>query len=98
MVIGALAALVAWSTGQLFTDEPSQGAIVNVFEKHENGALITMLIMIAGAALRIFLVAKKREETNLKWAVFGLYLLGFIAVTFTGYMGGTMVYNFILGI
>lgn len=98
MVIGALAALVAWSTGQLFTDEPSQGAIVKVFEKHETGAFITMLIMIAGAALRIYLVAKKKEETNLKWAVFSLYMLGFIAVTFTGYMGGTMVYNFMLGI
>ena len=98
MVIGALAALVAWSTGQLFTDDPSQGAIVKVFEKHETGALITMLIMLAGAALRIYLVAKKEEETNLKWAVFGIYLLGFIAVTYTGYMGGTMVYNFMLGI
>jgi uncharacterized membrane protein len=98
MVLGALSALAAWSTGQLFTNEPAQGEIVKVFEKHETGALITMIIMLTGAALRIFLVMKKKDETNLKWLVFGLYLLGFAAVTFTGFMGGTMVYNYMMGI
>ena len=43
MILGALAAIAAWSTGQLFTSEPSQGEIVRVFEKHETGALITMI-------------------------------------------------------
>ena len=40
MVLGALAAIAAWTTGQLFTDEPSQGEIAKVFERHETGALI----------------------------------------------------------
>jgi uncharacterized membrane protein len=90
MVTGTLAAVAAWSTGQLFTTEPQQGAIVEVFEKHETGALLTMIIMLIGSAFRLWLVAKKREESNLKWVSFGLYFIGFCAVTFTGYMGGTM--------
>jgi uncharacterized membrane protein len=98
MVIGALAAAAAWSTGQLFTNEPVQGAILDVFEKHETGALVTMIIMIVGAILRIYLVLKKKDETNLKWLVFGLYLLAFGAVTFTGFMGGTMVYNYMMSL
>jgi Predicted membrane protein (DUF2231). len=98
MVLGTLAAIAAWSTGQLFTNEPSQGEIVRVFEKHETGALITMILMIIGSAFRIWLVMQKKEETQLKWIAFGFYLLGFAAVTFTGFMGGTMVYNFMIGL
>lgn len=98
MVPGALAAIAAWTSGQLFTDEPTQGEIVKVFERHENGALITMILMILGASLRIWLVIKKREETQLKWVVFVLYFLAFAAVSYTGFNGGRMVYDFMLGL
>jgi uncharacterized membrane protein len=98
MVLGALAAIVAWTTGQLFTSEPAQGEIVRVFEKHETGALTTMILMIIGSAFRIWLVLQKKEETQLKWVAFGFYFLAFAAVTFTGFMGGTMVYNYMMPI
>ena len=98
MILGALSAVAAWSTGQLFTNEPTQGAIVEIFENHETAALITMLLMITGALFRIYLVVKKKEETPLKWIAFGIYCLAFAAVTFTGYMGGTMVYNYMMSL
>ena len=98
MVTGALAAIAAWATGQLFTFEPAQGAIVEIFEKHETGALITMILIVTGAAFRIWLVIKKKEETSLKWIAFVFYFLAFAAVTFTGLMGGTMVYNFMMAL
>jgi uncharacterized membrane protein len=98
MVLGALATIVAWTTGQLFTNEPAQGEIVRVFGKHETGALITMILMIIGTTFRIWLVLKKKEETQLKWVAFGFYLLAFAAVTFTGFMGGTMVYNYMMSL
>jgi uncharacterized membrane protein len=98
MVLGALAAIAAWSTGQLFTDEPTQGEILTVFGKHETGALVTMILMIIGSVFRIWLVVKKKDETQLKWVAFGFYLLAFIAVTFTGYLGGTMVYNYMMSL
>jgi uncharacterized membrane protein len=96
MVIGAIAAVVAWTSGQLFTSHPEDGEIARVFEKHETGALIAMIILISGAALRFYLVIRKKDETNLKWMVFALYFLGFIAVIFTAFMGGTLVYDFML--
>jgi len=98
MVTGALAAIAAWGTGQLFTFEPSQGAIVEIFEKHETGALITMILIVIGSAFRIWLLIKKKEETSLKWLAFAIYFLAFAAVTFTGLMGGTMVYNFMMAL
>ncbi|MBK7709915.1 MAG: DUF2231 domain-containing protein [Bacteroidales bacterium] len=98
LILGTLSAIAAWSTGQLFTNEPTQGAIVEIFEKHETGALITMLLMILGSILRVYLVIKKKEETTMKWVAFGIYCLAFAAVTFTGFMGGTMVYNFMMAL
>jgi uncharacterized membrane protein len=98
MILGSLAAIAAWGSGQLFTEEPTQGEILKVYTKHETGALITMILIITGTLFRIWLVIKKREESQLKWIVFGFYLLAFGAVTFTGYMGGTMVYNFMIGL
>jgi uncharacterized membrane protein len=98
MIAGAISAIAAWGTGQLFTSEPSQGAIVDVFEKHEAGAFVTMLIIVAGAAIRIWVVARKKEESSLKWVVFALYFLAFLAVSFTGFMGGTMVYNYMMAL
>jgi uncharacterized membrane protein len=98
MVLGALSAIVAWTTGQLFTNEPTQGEIVRLFQKHETGALITMIVMIIGSMFRIWLVMQKKEETKLKWISFGLYLIAFAAVTFTGFMGGNMVYNFMMAL
>jgi uncharacterized membrane protein len=98
MLLGALAAVAAWSTGHLFTSEPTEGEIVKTFSRHETGALITMIIIVIGALIRTYLVVKKNEDTNLKWIVFGLYFLAFAAVTFTGFMGGSMVYNFMLSI
>ena len=98
LVLGTLSAIAAWSTGQLFTTEPTQGAITGIFEKHETGALITMILMILSSAFRIFLVIKKKEETSLKWIAFGLFCLAFIAVTYTGHMGGTMVYDYMMAL
>lgn len=98
MILGALSAIAAWATGQLFTSEPVQGEIVRIFERHETGALITMILMILGSSFRIWLVMQKKEETQLKWVAFGIYFLAFAAVTFTGFMGGTMVYNFMMSL
>lgn len=98
MILGALSAIAAWTTGQLFTSEPTQGEIVRVFENHENAAMVTMIIMVIGSLFRIWLIIKKKEETKLKWIAFGFYLLAFAAVTYTGFMGGTMVYDFMMSL
>jgi uncharacterized membrane protein len=98
MVLGALAAIVAWSTGQLFTNDPKQGAIVEIFEKHETAALITMLLISSGALFRIYLTVRKQEDTSLKWIAFALYCLAFAAVIYTGFLGGTMVFDYMMAL
>jgi uncharacterized membrane protein len=96
LILGALSAIVAWSTGQLFTDEPTQGAAEKIFNQHETWALITFILVIVGAVFRTFLVIGKKEETQLKWVAFALYFLAFVAVSYTGFLGGTMVYDYMM--
>lgn len=97
MVLGSLAAIAAWSSGHLFTEEPTQGEILKVFLRHKTGALITMILIVAGTIFRIGLMVKKKEDTHLKWIAFVFYLLAFFAVAFTGFMGGSIVYDFMIG-
>jgi uncharacterized membrane protein len=98
MILGSLAAIAGWASGQLFTEHPAEGEILKVFQNHKTGALVTMILIVAGTLFRIWLMVKKKEETQMKWIVFGFYLLAFAAVTFTGYMGGIMVYNYMIGL
>jgi uncharacterized membrane protein len=98
MVLGTLGAIAAFTTGEFFTSHPSEGEIAGVFEQHETGAWFTLIVMIAGTALRVFLVAAKKELTSLKWLVFVLYLAGVASVSFTGFIGGYMVYSYMIGL
>jgi uncharacterized membrane protein len=98
MVLGTIGAIAAWATGHLFTAHPDEGEIARIFENHETGALITMIIMVIGVSLRIFLVLKKKEDSQMKWIVFGFYFLGFASIAFTAFMGGKMVYDFMLSL
>lgn len=98
MILGALSAIVAWTTGQLFTDKPTQGEVFSMFEIHKTGGLITMILITIGSAFRIWLVMQKKEETQLKWIAFGFYLLAFAGIAYTGFIGGIMVYNFMMAL
>jgi len=97
MILGTLAAGAAFATGHLFTNEPGAGDIVSVFEKHETFALITLLLMTAGSALRLWSVIWKKQNPLINWTIFAFYLLGVISVSYTGFMGGDMVYNYMMG-
>ncbi len=96
LILGTISAIVAWTTGQLFTVEPTEGDILTIFGKHETGGLITMILATAAALFRIYLLAKKKEETVLKWVAFGIYGLVFVSVSVTGLLGGSMVYNYMM--
>jgi uncharacterized membrane protein len=98
MFLGTLAALAAVITGVFFTGHPSEGEVGAIFEKHETGAWTTLIVMAVALSLRIYLVVTKRELTQLRWIVFALYLVAAAAVSFTGFLGGYMVYSFMIGL
>jgi uncharacterized membrane protein len=97
MILGTLGAGVALASGYLFTTPFTDGDIAKIYDRHKMGALLTLIVMFIGTTVRIILAVKQKEETSLKWVSFGLYFLGTVFVSFTGFMGGTMVYQYILG-
>jgi len=95
LIFGTLASLSALLTGVLFTSEMS-GAAGEVKETHELFAWITVGLLIAVSAFRLFLKFKNKEESELKWIAFALYGLAAISVIITGFYGGTLVYNYMM--
>lgn len=99
MILGTLAALAAVLTGEFFTGADSlQGEVAQVEGNHEIFAKVTLALMILASLFRIYIVWKKKEGSSLKWVAFGMYFLAMITVSITGFLGGTMVYNFMIGI
>ncbi len=97
MILGTLGAIAAVLSGALFTQEPTEGEVVKIYEIHTRAAFITLLIMLFVTMARIIFFVKQKED-RFRWAIFFLYLFGAAAVSYTGFMGGTMVYSYFLGI
>ncbi len=95
LVTGALSALAAYLTGQFFTGEMS-GTAGDVKEYHELFALITLITVMANAFFRTYLKISGKENLNLRWLTAGAYAVSAVAVSITGYYGGTLVYNYMM--
>jgi uncharacterized membrane protein len=95
LIVGVISAIIALLSGILFTSEMG-GSAGEVKETHELFAWITLILVILTSVLRTSLMIKKKEESNLKWIVLGLYGLAAISVSVTGFYGGTLVYNYML--
>jgi len=97
MLAGTLGAIAAVLSGNFFTEDMS-GSVETVRETHETFANITMYLMIVTSIFRIILVKKGMAESKAGLAVYILYLAGVITVGYTGMLGGTMVFNYMIGI
>jgi uncharacterized membrane protein len=97
LIIGTLAAIAAWLTGNFFTAE-MDGAAGKARETHELFATITLVLLLATSVLRTTLLILKNENSALKALSFLLYALAAVSVSITGYLGGSLVYNYMLGL
>jgi uncharacterized membrane protein len=90
--LGALAALVAFGTGHLLTGDTIDDA-GHAGEMHELFATLTVIAILVAVLFRIFLVIRKKDETQMKFLALGLFFLAFCFVAVTGYFGGLVVYG-----
>lgn len=97
MILGTLAGGAAFLTGEFFTSGPSEGDVIHIYLLHKIGCYITVVIMLLVSIIRIHAVLRRRE-LRLNGFTYGLYAVGTAAVSFTGYLGGIMVYSYFLGI
>ena len=97
LIVGTLAAIVAWLTGNFFTSE-MDGAAGKMRESHELFATITLVLLLVTSLFRTALVILKNNNSTFRILAFILYSLAAISVSITGYLGGSLVYNFMLGL
>ncbi len=96
MLLGLLATLVAFGTGYFFTSE-MEGEPGIVRHRHEIFAVLTLISISLSAIFRIVLVVLRKEGSGLKYISLGLYFLAFTFVSITGYIGGSLVMDYLLG-
>ena len=92
MILGTLAAVTGYLTGEFFTGE-FKGPAADLKETHELFAKIAMWTMIFATSLRIILTQLKKENGSLRWLIFGLYFIAVLSVSYAGLLGGQLVYN-----
>lgn len=96
-IAGMLAAIVAFTTGILFTAELS-GEAGTMREKHALFAFITLITIVVATCFRVLIVILKKNETRLKYVSLGVFFLAFIFVSITGYLGGILVLDYLIGV
>ena len=97
LIVGTLAAIVAWLTGNFFTSE-MDGAAGKMRETHELFATITLVLLLATSFFRTTQLIMKNDNFTFRFLGFILYGRAAISVSITGYLGGSLVYNYMLGL
>lgn len=97
LLFGTLGAIGAVITGTFFTGTLS-GEVNEIKEKHEVFANITMYLAIIALAIRIYALKTGKWEIKTKWIVLSLLFLCTLSVFITGFFGGNMVYDYMIGI
>ncbi|MEI6455053.1 MAG: DUF2231 domain-containing protein [bacterium] len=93
-ILGMLAALAAWGTGYFLTS-PLEGEAGLLREKHELFATLTLVTIVIATIARIILVYIGNENTNYKYIPLALFFLAFIFVSYTGFLGGSLVIEYL---
>jgi len=98
-ILGMLGAIVAWGTGYFIAGTTHmEGEAMQVKEQHELFATIALVAIIIATIARIILVYQKTENTFYKYIPFGLSFLSVIFILMTGFLGGKLVIDFMIGI
>jgi uncharacterized membrane protein len=97
LLLGTLGAIAAVLTGEFFTAELS-GEVGKLLNSHEILAKFTMSLGIATSLLSSYAWWKhiERKMLNIVISFLMLVIAGMVAAT--GFFGGSMVYDFMIGI
>lgn len=95
--LAMIAVVVAFLTGEYFSSNLS-GEAGEMKERHELFGKITMFIIIAATLYRAVIIYLDKDRNTLKYIYIFLYFLAVLSVSYTGLLGGTLVYNFMVGL
>lgn len=97
LFLGFLGAVAAFLTGFFLTSE-LEGEAGIAKERHELFAIFTIIAVSVSLAFRLFVQIRKNEEKNMQYAVLGLVMVTAVLVLITGYLGGDLVWSYLIGL
>ncbi len=93
LLLGAIGAIVAYISGSYAGEGIEEGPLKIPMELHENAALATLLLAIITALLKVSLYYFKYDNIWAKRLYIFLFTALTVAVLYTGYLGGQLVYS-----
>ncbi|MCK9204891.1 MAG: DUF2231 domain-containing protein [Bacteroidales bacterium] len=96
-IIGMITAIFAFGTGYFFTS-PMEGEAGLMREKHEFYATLTLITIILATLFRILINYQNKQNTNLKYVSIALFFMAFVFVSITGFLGGSLVIEYMIGL
>ena len=96
-ILGMVGAVFAFGSGYFFTN-PMEGEAGIMREKHELYATISLVSIIFATLFRIVVAWMNKETTSMKYFSLGLFFIAFVFVSITGYLGGTLVIEYLIGL
>jgi uncharacterized membrane protein len=95
IVLGSIGALLGYLTGEFFTEE-LKGRAGELKELHELFAKTSMFILLAVSACRICIIYKPLNIKNIRLIIFSVEFIGAALLGIAGYLGGSLVYNYLI--
>ncbi len=96
-IIGMAGTVLAFATGYFFTS-PMEGEAGELREKHQLFATATLVAIIIATFFRIVAAYTGKSGTKLNYLSLLLYFIAFVLVSVTGYLGGTLVIDYMIGL
>ena len=96
-ILGMAGVVVAFGTGYFFTSE-MEGEAGIIREKHELFATITLISIVVATFFRIIANYLNKKNIAISWLSLGLYFISMVMVSVTGYLGGSLVIDFMIGL
>ena len=96
-IAGMLGTIAAFGTGYFLTS-PMEGETGAMREKHELFATITLIVIIFATCYRGMIIYLKKDESFHKYIALFLFFISFVFVSITGFLGGSLVLDYMIGI
>jgi len=95
LYLASLSAIVALLTGLLFTSSLS-GEAFALKNRHELFAILSTVFLFLTSAVYLYRRFGKNDKLNQAGIV--LYIISFVFVSITGFLGGNLVYSYMIGL
>lgn len=97
LYLASLSIIAAWLTGSFFTASLS-GEANAIKEQHELFATLSTVCLVLTSAVYLYIRFGKRKKKVLNQIGLAFYALSAALIAVTGFLGGNLVYSYMIGL